>query len=80
MKVIIEIDDKAFNLSAALLTHKAVNTEEELQQMNRAVIECHKSPVEIDLKTFGEEAQQLTVVLGMTAIQKKFEELEHDSK
>lgn len=39
MKVIIEIDEKTFTLSAALLTHEAVDTEEELQQMNRAVEE-----------------------------------------
>lgn len=76
MKVIIEIDEKTFALSAALLTHKAVNTEEELQQMNKAVIECQKSLVEVDLKVFGNDAAQLAIVLGMTAIQKKLEELE----
>lgn len=80
MKVIIEIDEKTFNLSAALLTHKTVDTEQELEQMNKAVIECQKSLVEVDLKEFGNDAAQLAIVLGMTAIQKKLEELEHESK
>lgn len=79
MKVIIEIDEKTFALSAALLTHKAVDTEEELKQMNRVVEECGKAPVEIDVKELcGEYATQLTVALGMSAIMAKLKELENE--
>ncbi len=75
MKVIIEIDEKTFAVSAALLTHKAVDTEEELQQMNRAVEECRKAPVEIDVKQLGEDASNLYLCLGIFAITTKLQEL-----